>query len=194
MANRGRGTLSVRRSTNPFFQPTSQMVGEDFSHEIIYTTPEVIRPPRPAALVDDFDFGFLMARASEDIGKGIEPSDSRLSRAMAQRDTLRDKSRMRTGGMDMPTTASTEVSRALTATERSERILEGYIHEPRQEHSMYTTTSNQFGIQKPTVATFTADRRARSQQFSNSFNGVKFRDQGLNTSMIRSSVHNSLDG
>ena len=58
---------------------------------------------------------------------------------------------------------------------------------------MYQTTNNQYGIQRPTVATFTADRQARSQKFSNSFNGIKFRDQGLNTSLVRSTVHNSLD-
>ena len=76
---------------------------------------------------------------------------------------------------------------------RAERILDRYHHEPRAEHTMYQTTNNQYGIQRPTVATFTADRQARSQKFSNSFNGIKFRDQGLNTSLVRSTVHNSLD-
>lgn len=58
---------------------------------------------------------------------------------------------------------------------------------------MYQTNNNQYGGMKPNVATFTHDRKARSQQFSNSFQGLKYRDQGLNTALIRSTVHNSLD-
>ena len=193
MANRGRGTLTVRRSDNPFFQPSSHMVGEDFSKEITYNAPTVERETRPKKLEQDYDFGFLYKRASEDIGKGIEASDSRLSAAMAQGDTLRDIAKMKTGGCEAAPHPENDGPPALSATGRAEKILEGYDHNPRNEHSMYQTTNNQYGIQRPTVATFTADRQARSQAFSNSFNGIKFRDQGLNTSLVRSTVHNSLD-
>lgn len=192
MANRGRGTLTVRRSDNPFFQPSSQTVGEDFSEEIVYNAPTVERVGRPKKLEDDYEFGFLYKRASEDIGRGIDPSDSRLSRAMAQGDTLRDIAKMKTGGIEKPT-GDDDGAPELSGTLRAERILDRYHHEPRAEHTMYQTTNNQYGIQRPTVATFTADRQARSQKFSNSFNGIKFRDQGLNTSLVRSTVHNSLD-
>lgn len=193
MANRGRGTLTVRRSDNPFFQPSSHMVGEDFSKEVTYNAPTVERETRPKKPMDDYDFGFLYKRASEDIGKGIDGSDSRLSAAMAQGDTLRDIAKMKTGGCEAAPHPDLDGLERLSATGRAEKILEGYDHQPRPEHSMYQTTNNQYGIQRPTVATFTADRLARSQAFSNSFNGIKFRDQGLNTSLVRSTVHNSLD-
>ena len=171
MANRGRGTLTVRRSDNPFFQPSSQTVGEDFSTEITYNAPTVERSARPKKLEDDYEFGFLYKRASEDIGKGISASDSRLSQAMAQGDTLRDIAKMKTGGCEA-TTQADDAPPPMNATTRAEKILEGYAHAPRSEHSMYQTTNNQYGIQRPTVATFTADRQARSQKFSNSFNGI----------------------
>ena len=294
MANRGRGTLTIRKSDNPFFQPTSQNVGarparrserrargrprrepgdarggqtrrrgaaatagprlrptrsaipprprtarasagEDFSEEVVYKAPVVERPARPTSLADEYDFQFLMKRASEEIGQaprpggknacrsrlchvleearsewwqtyrrrvalirsfaqGIEPSDSRLSRAMGQRDTLRDVARMRTGGVAAsPSSSGAGAAPPPTATQKVERILESYVHDPREEHAMYMTTNNAYGIMKPNVATFTAERKARSQAFSNSFNGVKYRDQGLNTSVVRSSVHNGLD-
>ena len=129
MANRGRGTLIVRRSDNPFFQPSSQTVGEDFSEEIVYNAPTVERVARPKKLEDDYEFGFLYKRASEDIGKSIEPSDSRLSRAMAQGDTLRDIAKMKTGGIEKPLQAD-DAPPAMNATMRAEKILEGYSHQP----------------------------------------------------------------
>lgn len=192
MANRGRGTLSVRKSNNPFFQTTNQAFGEDFSEDVEFTAPSVLRAAPKKKLEDEFDFGFQYARAAEEIGKGIPQSDSRLSSAMAQGDSLSQISRLKSGTTGMRP-VDEETSSGDNATQRAESILQHYKHNPRNEHSMYQTNNNMYGVQKPTVATFTADRKARSQAFSNSFNGVKFRDQGLNTSLIRSQVHNALD-
>ena len=134
MANRGRGTLTVRRSDNPFFQPSSQTVGEDFSEEIVYNAPTVERVGRPKKLEDDYEFGFLYKRASEDIGRGIDPSDSRLSRAMAQGDTLRDIAKMKTGGIEKPT-GDDDGAPELSGTMRAERILDRYHHEQEKGDS-----------------------------------------------------------
>ena len=51
---------------------------------------------------------------------------------------------------------------------------------------MYMTTSNVIGALKPNVATFTAERRARNQGFSNSFQGVKYRNRGAATAVTKS--------
>jgi hypothetical protein len=74
-----------------------------------------------------------------------------------------------------------------------ERTLQSYNHNPRKENPLYATTTNEFGMKKPTVATYTADRVARDQKFSNAFNSMMPRDQGLNTSLTRSNVHVELD-
>ena len=71
--------------------------------------------------------------------------------------------------------------------------LAAYRHAPIAQHSMYTTTNNELGIKKPTNATFSNERAARSQNFSNSFNGVKHRNQGLNCAMTKSGAHKNLD-
>ena len=75
----------------------------------------------------------------------------------------------------------------------TEEVLAAYRHAPIQQHSMYTTTNNELGIKKPTNATFSNERAARSQNFSNSFNGVKHRNQGLNCAMTKSGAHKNLD-
>ena len=80
-----------------------------------------------------------------------------------------------------------------SAADRVERILEIYKHAPKKEHEMYMTTSNVIGALKPNVATFTAERRARNQGFSNSFQGVKYRNQGLTTAVTKSNVHDMID-
>lgn len=74
-----------------------------------------------------------------------------------------------------------------------ERTLTSYNHAPKQEHPMYLTSANTHGAKKPDATTYTVDRSFIPQEFSNSFNNVKYRDQGLNTSLARSTVHSKLD-
>eukprot|EP00968_Pinguiococcus_pyrenoidosus_P017431 scaffold1740_cov254-Pinguiococcus_pyrenoidosus.AAC.13 len=64
-------------------------------------------------------------------------------------------------------------------------VLASYRHRPKQEHTLYPTTSNDIGKKKPSKATFVLERYSRQQRFSNSFNGVHYRDEGLNTSMSK---------
>ncbi|KAJ1444571.1 hypothetical protein M885DRAFT_552589 [Pelagophyceae sp. CCMP2097] len=193
--NRGRGTLSVRPSSNPFFQTSSLSIGEDFHREVQYSAPTNERPLRPSKLEDDYDFNFQYKRASEEIGVGIPQSDSKLSKAMGANDTLKDRAMAKSGGPIPSLTRQEEAAGppAMSSTQKAAEILKGYQHAPRPEHVMYQTNNNMYGAMKPNVATFTADRKARSQAFSNSFQGIKYRDQSLNTSLIRSTVHNSLD-
>ena len=73
------------------------------------------------------------------------------------------------------------------------RTLESYNHDPKDQNPLYATTQNEFGIKKPTVATYTSERLPRNQQFSNSFNSQMPRDQGLNTSLTKSNVHTELN-
>ena len=67
MSCRGRGTLTVRRSDNPFFQTTTGDIGQDFTKEVEYAAPTVERAPPRRTLVDNYDFGFLYEKMSDDI-------------------------------------------------------------------------------------------------------------------------------
>jgi len=72
-------------------------------------------------------------------------------------------------------------------------LLASYNHAPKDQNPLYATTQNDFGIKKPTEATYTSERLPRKQGFSNGFNSQMPRDQGLNTSLTRSNVHVELD-
>ena len=87
MSCRGRGTLTVRRSDNPFFQTTTGDIGQDFTKEVEYAAPTVERAPPRRTLVDNYDFGFLYEKMSDDIGAGQHHAPSNLSRAMGAQDT-----------------------------------------------------------------------------------------------------------
>ncbi len=75
-----------------------------------------------------------------------------------------------------------------------EILSRSYHHCAKDEHAMFNTTSNEIGKKGPTAATYTFERVARQQKFSNSFpKANESRDTGLNTSITKSSVHSSLD-
>jgi len=42
-----------------------------------------------------------------------------------------------------------------------ERLLNSYKHAPKGQNPLYATTQNDFGIKKPTTATYTSERIAR---------------------------------
>ena len=70
MSRRGRGTPTVRRSDNPFFQTTTGDIGQDFTKEVEHAAPTAERAPPRRTLVDNYDFGFLYEKMSDDIGAG----------------------------------------------------------------------------------------------------------------------------
>ena len=82
---------------------------------------------------------------------------------------------------------------SIISAEEMKSTLDNYNHVPKIENPLYTTTANEFGSKKPSQATLTKMRYMRSQSFSKSFNRIMFQDQGLNTSLSRSSVHDRLD-
>lgn len=68
-----------------------------------------------------------------------------------------------------------------------------YKHEPKTQNPLYTTTANDIGLKQPHKSANATKRYARSQNFSKSFNRIMFQDQGLNTSLLKSNVHERLD-
>jgi hypothetical protein len=144
---------------------------------------------------------FLYSRESERIGEGVPLSDNKLAALYASVPTKSDLARKRGHVGEDPTnpeefrTVSVEAF-AKTQHQGKEditRLLKSYNHAPKPQNPLYATTQNDFGIKKPTEATYTAERLPRNQAFSNAFNSQMPRDQGLNTSLTRSNVHTELD-
>ena len=58
---------------------------------------------------------------------------------------------------------------------------------------LFETAPLSCAFRKPDIATFTSDRVSIPQAFSNSFQGVQYRNQGLSTALSKSSYHAKLD-
>lgn len=122
------------------------------------------------------DLSFLYKRESDKIGQGITWSEHPLAKE------LRKKQQKRRRPLDCETTEAPTASTSNLSQNEVMRVLEAYNHAPKQENALYTTTYNEIGSKKPSLATYNAKRHYVSQSFTKSFNNIMFRDHGLNTS------------
>ncbi|GLE02077.1 hypothetical protein PINS_up010915 [Pythium insidiosum] len=66
------------------------------------------------------------------------------------------------------------------------------ISEPRNEHPLYATSTREIGVEKAQVKV-EIERKSRPNTFTNSFNGFRYRDFGLNTAITKSRICDHLD-
>lgn len=154
-----------------------------------------------------YDLSFLYSRESDRIGEGIEYSDSELAKVLTKKTSLAEdkhlmyhKKRSTSSSLSPnPILSNHQTFNEINNINNADRELlleqhlKSYVHETKEENPLYVTSSNEYGCKKPCSLTYTAVRNARGQSFSNSFHRNMFKDQGLNTSMTRSRVHQSLD-
>ena len=140
-----------------------------------------------------YDLSFLYSRCSDSIGAGIPYSDSALSKVFLQNDSLMDTVKRKSLPTALVQKQGAHKPKRHFSSEEVQEILKSYVHETKVQHSLYPTTSSDYGRKKPTPATFTSARSSRSQAFSSSFNNIMPRDSGLNTTLSRSKIHSLLD-
>ena len=202
MTHRGRGCLEVNPSQNPFFQTTSSEIGakianpnlgleqdqaEDLEQKEGYqlasdsgmTETEKVKKPE-----EEFDFSFLYQRASDVIGAKQQLKPNKMAASM-EHHVVRPK---RVSPKDF---VSTQTNNQVPSDINT--VINSYKHEPKMEDPRYTTAANEFGLKRPTQATYVAERLSRPQGFSNGFNGVKPKNSSLNTTLSKSTVHKQLD-
>ena len=133
----------------------------------------------------------MFAKPGNDYGKGVGFSDSKISSSMmsgeAPGEIASKKGEGLYGATEAPPSQIPPVKPTL------DQVLSVYEHDTKQEHPVYQTTSNAIGFKRPDKATYTLDRVSIPQEFSQGFNNIKYRDQGLNTSLSKSTVHSKLD-
>ena len=199
MTQRGRGTLEVHDSQNPFMQSTYRLdicstrkpiqwardSSDNINGDSEAADPIPSAPASPGKSSKP-DFSFLYARSSDVIGSKVDKSIGPLATLMdkpAHKMSVKNKHMRR--------------EEIRVETERPkvdvERVLQVYHHAPKPEDPRFTTSSNEYGKQKPSVATYVAERAALPQDFSKSFNGCKPMNSSLNTGMSKSKVHPKLD-
>ena len=138
-----------------------------------------------------FDLSFQYSRESDTIGKEIKCSDSVLAQILSQKESLKklaERKKLRNCVTDKALQSQNSHQNV-----DIEDILKSYKNQPKQQMPLYTTTSNEYGMKKPSRATYNSKIFPKNQTFSKSFNCIMFKDQGLNTSQTRSNVHGYLD-
>lgn len=210
MTQRGRGTLEINPSRNPFFQTTSSDIGAKVHEraQMDWNRPSPAILPSNSGHFDENsdervdnkpvpsyannygeDFSFLYSRSSDAIGSKVERSSQNvLGQCMDTGPQIRQKKKLQDYGQQ-----SLIKSEHKSSKKNVETILENYTHIPKDENPLYTTSTNEYGRKAPGVATFVADRAYRPQEFSKSFNGIKPKNSSLNTSVTKSNIHPKLD-
>ena len=144
---------------------------------------------------------------SDNIGADVPLSDSKLANTAAQHEATSTVARRKALGKH-PIVYQPQQEASIGLVEVGARpaikplpqdrktldgMLQSYVHEPKAENPLLTTSNNEYGARKPTGATYNFSRRPRLQAFSNGFNNMRYKDMGLNTNMSRSQVHSALD-
>ena len=195
MSVRGRGTLEVKPSANPFFQTTSSDIGVDPKNNIKWQG-----NADPAMKRSDTDnntdsFSFLYTRESDRIGFYGKKAPQTHAKILTKTEFLRQRrAQLRQDGLNdrdlelLAATQQIEIEKPPV-----EQTLSVWKQPTKYEDPRYPTTSNQYGFKAPTVATFVSERASVPQGFSNSFQGARSSgNSGLTTGITKSTVHDKL--
>ena len=184
------GTNKPRiKKINSLLFTSNQSYGMDIlSSELLESDDE--REDPSSKVPNEFDLSFQYSRESDTIGKNLKYSDSSLAKVLSQKESLHEiamRKKLSNSHNDGISNIHKEV------LDGSEEFLQRYNHDPKFEQPLYTTTANDYGIKKPSMATHNSKMYPKNQKFSKSFNCIMFKDQGLNTALTKSNVHGQLD-
>ena len=183
------------RDTNPFMVTSNERYGlalhalntKDSSHSAQDTS-------TPSNDKNAQDLSFLMTRESDRFGEGCNYSDNALSAVFRQQASESMNKRRKNTLFATPFCSESRTDPAPKTNPKEEvrDILRHYDHKPKEQNPLYATEANEFGLRKPSEASYTNARYGLSQRFSQSFNRTMFRDEGLNASMTKSKIHDQL--
>lgn len=179
------------QSTNPFMITSNQDYGIKIEKLKNCPLVKAFESSKGAKTINEHNeskLAFLYTRESDRIGAEVQNDKSALAKAF-DKDNFQRRKQL----TELDETGTSRTRNTVVSAEEVKATLDIYNHAPKLENPLYTTTSNEFGSKKPSQATFNKVRYSRSQNFSKSFNRIMFQDQGLNTSLTRSNVHDRLD-
>ena len=181
-----RGTLEVKKSSSPYFLTTSSTIGSDPLSQSLWEQKKSEKisscKEKSSSSSTTTNFAFLYTRESDRIGNS--------SLTMVTDDSHKVEPSTYSPPQENNDNNNKVVADAHKVTEE---FIAAYNHEPKPEHPRYTTSSNEVGRKRPTMATAVVERFGTAQEFSRSFGNVKPINSRMNTTMTRSTVHSSLD-
>lgn len=195
--------------SNPFMVTSNERYGMSLreASKRVYSSPftneeetsgEASKGPHALGATEEptkHDMSFLYSRESDQYGDGCPNSDSVLSKVfrLKESDTMNKRRKSSIVLKQQQPNANVPISSKTYSKEEVNEILSQYNHNPKKQHPLYGTTANEYGLKKPSQATFQNVRHGVTQQFSKSFNRILFRNEGLNTSIPKSRIHDSLN-
>lgn len=109
---------------------------------------------------------FAYSKESDRIGEGVSVSQSPFSKIT--------KAKLKRKNQYVCPRADKDVCNTIRETE-----FLSYEHNPKKQNPLFTTTANEIGLVKPVEVLYTNAKYARKQSFSNQFNGIMYRNEGL---------------
>lgn len=194
MSIRGRGTLEVKQSNNPFHQTTASDIGVRPAQRIQWTG-----NADPAMKCNSHNhsdtFSFLYTRESDKIGAMVSKPALGHKRLLTKTEFLKNRREelQSTQTLTQEDIALLNINNQEISQPNVEEILKVFKQGTKYEDPRYTTSNGEYGRKAPTIATLVSERASIPQGFSSSFQNVKPKNSALNTALSKSTVHPKLD-
>ncbi|KAL3658375.1 hypothetical protein V7S43_016755 [Phytophthora oleae] len=199
MVSRGSSIHHTRRTNNPFMTTSSGIVGIDLHEKVTFDAPQLRNnssnnqisssQSRATNMLTEF----MYQTTSGGVGEGIRAQErSRLSQRM---DKLTLHKEVEASGL--VTIRQVDVATPEDCVIRPEEIMPRPIDikpitEAQSQHPLYATSYRDIGADKAQL-NVDGERLGRPNTFTNSFNGFRYRDFGLNTAVTKSRICDQLD-
>ncbi|KAG1693297.1 hypothetical protein DVH05_023761 [Phytophthora capsici] len=195
MVSRGSSIHHTRRTNNPFMTTSSGIVGIDLHEKVAFDAPQlrsnnqISSQPRSTNTLTEF----MYQTTSGNLGEGVrEKERCRLSQRM---DKLTLHKEVEASGL--VTIRQVDVATPEDCAMRPEELMPRPIDikpitEAQSQHPLYATSYRDIGADKAQLKV-DIERLGRPNTFTNSFNGFRYRDFGLNTAVTKSRICDQLD-
>ncbi|CAK4090463.1 unnamed protein product [Aphanomyces euteiches] len=201
-ASRGSRVHHVRRTSNPFFTTSSGIVGINLHESTEFVAPKLDEAPhRHGSDNNQADENklvkFMYQTTTSGIGEGIERRENPMTQRMDKYNLKKEIEesglvKIRSVGVISPEEVFARTKAELLDPSTQTALDIKPIAAPRKEHPMYTTCNRVLGEEKGAIQV-SAERIVNPSSFTNSFNGVRYRDYGLNTAVTKSKICDQLD-
>ncbi|KAF0718454.1 hypothetical protein As57867_001688, partial [Aphanomyces stellatus] len=192
-ASRGSRVHHVRRTPSPFFTTSSGIVGINLNEPTEFLAPKleeahVSKPTDNNQLEESKLVKFMYQTTTSGIGDGIERRESPMTQRMDKFIVKKEIEqsglvKIRSVNVISPEEVLARTKADILAVDLTKSAVDTKpIAVPRQEHPMYTTSTRVVGEEKGAIQV-TTERIVKPGTFTNSFNGFRYRDYGLNTAV-----------
>ncbi|ETV98881.1 hypothetical protein H310_08375 [Aphanomyces invadans] len=202
-ASRGSRVHHVRKTPNPFFTTSSGIVGINLHEPTEFLAPKLddhtlARPTDNNQSEEAKLVKFMYQTTTSSIGEGIERRESPMTQRMDKFAVKREIEqsglvKVRSVNVISPEEVLARAKADLLSQDTTKNAVDiKPIAAPRGEHPMYTTSTRVVGEEKGAIQV-TTERIVKPGTFTNSFNGFRYRDYGLNTAVTKSKICDALD-